>query len=100
MGEARAKQEALTKAIQAGPQQLRVTPQQMATLLLLEGQSAQLQFAANQLGGALGLTAAADVLLSAKEHIDKSKVRMQHEWQNAIVIAQPSDVPKLAGEFD
>lgn len=100
MGEAKNREAATAAAVQAlrntkEQQVLRLTPEQLCTLLVFEAQAAQLQTAANQLGGFLGLKAEAEVLLSAKGHLDAAKVRMQAEWQRTVQVAQPADVPRL-----
>ncbi len=97
MNAERMKRESMERALNAPPQAptIQVTPEQMAVLLVFEGQVAQLQIAANQLGGWLGLKAAADVIVSAREHIEAAKVRMQAEWSRAIVVPQPAEVARI-----
>lgn len=79
------------------PPPLRVTPEQLATLLVLEQQMAQLQIGANQLGGMLKLTDAADVLISARDYIGKNLDKLRKGWGRELVIAQSADVPRLVG---
>lgn len=80
------------------PPPLRVTLEQLAIILILEQQMAQLQIGANQLGGTLKLTDAADLLLSAQAHLGKGLEKMKKQWAGGLVIAQPRDVPKLVTE--
>ncbi len=63
-----------------------VTPLQLASLLVLEGQIAQLQVGANQLGGFLKLTESADILIEAAQMIEKKKVAMQRSWETGIKV--------------
>lgn len=77
------------------PPPLRVTPEQLAILLLLEAQIAQLQIAANQLGGTMKLTEPADLLISARDHLQRGLDKMKKKWTGELVIAQPGDVPRL-----
>ncbi len=65
---------------------IQVTPLQMASLLVLEGQIAQLQVGANQLGGFLKLTKEADILIEAAQLIEKKKVEMQRSWETGIQV--------------
>ncbi len=76
-------------------QTLRLTPHQLATVLVFDGAIAMLQTGANQLGGFLKLKAEADVLISAIELIGSRKVALQKEWGGGIVIAKPADVPRM-----
>jgi hypothetical protein len=80
------------------PPSIRVTPQQLAVLLILEAQMAQLQVGANQLGGTLNLTEAADILVSARDYIQKNLAKLQKKWAGEVVIAQPNEVPRLVRE--
>ncbi len=77
------------------PAPLRLNGQQIATLLLLEMQLAQLQIGANQLGSFLKDTEAADLLVSAISHIGRGKEKLMKKWSGAVVIAQPGDVVRL-----
>jgi hypothetical protein len=99
MNAERAKQEALDAAVAklkaAEPAQLRLTPLQLVTVMVLEGQAEQLQIAANQLGGWLGLKAEADILVSAREHILRAKTKMQASWLNAVQVVSAADVPRM-----
>ncbi len=65
---------------------INVTPLQLASLLVLEGQMAQLQMGANQLGGFLKLTESADILIEAAQLIEKKKVAMQRSWETGIQV--------------
>lgn len=75
--------------------QLKLSPMQMVTLIVLEAQVAALQCAANQLGGALKLQAEADVCIAARDVVIRGLSELQRKWAGQVVIAQPSDV-KLA----
>lgn len=70
----------------AEPKNLHVTPMQMATLLVLEGQIAFLQVGANQLGGFLKLTEPADILIEAARLIETKKVALQRSWESGIKV--------------
>lgn len=81
MSQSDAKQAELDAAVAEGPpRSLRLTPQQLAITLLFEAHVAHLQIGANQLGGFLKETEAAEVLISAAKHIEKAKVRLQSRW--------------------
>lgn len=95
MGEAAAKERQLQEAIAAGvPKELRLTPTQGIALTLLQAQIAQLQIAANQCAF-YGEREAADIVVSAREHLEKAVVRLQHKLSNAVQLATPADVPRL-----
>jgi hypothetical protein len=74
---------------------VQVTAQQLATILVYEMQVRSLEAGANALMGMLGLKAEADVLISARDHLVKALNKMKTEWERKIVIAAPSDVPRL-----
>lgn len=97
MGEAKNKEAALQAAQQAteNAHSLRVTPPQLAIMLVFDAQAQALQMGANQLGGFLGEKEAAEVLLSAKQHIEKAGMRMRAQWERSIQVVAPADVPRL-----
>lgn len=71
---------------------IRLTAQQMATMLVLDSAMAFLQIGANQLGGWLELKKEADILVGAIEFIGTRKMALQKEWANAVVIAGANDL--------
>ena len=75
--------------------ELKVTPLQLASTLILEGQMAQLQIGANQLGGALRQTREADILIQAQQLIAREFRKLQQEWAGGLVLAQPGDLKTL-----
>lgn len=74
---------------------MRLTANQLAALLVLEGACGMLGVGASQLDGFLGLKDEAQILIGAIEFIGKRKQEMQVKWSQAVVIAQPSDMPRL-----
>lgn len=76
--------------------QLRVTPQQLVQMVVLEAQIAALQTAANQLAG-LKLTDAADVCVAARDALIHGLGNLQRQWQGGVVVVQPGDVKILEG---
>ena len=100
MGEAKAKLEAVKSAEEFAEKlpdkvPMRLSPTELAIMLIIEAQAQQLQNAANQLGGFLGLTEAADVLLSAQKHLNDWKMRFMHKLQSQVVLAGPNDIPMI-----
>lgn len=77
------------------PPQLRVSAEQMIVALEIDQQAAQLQLAANQLGGGLKQTEAADLLIAARDVLLKGKEELMRKWAGSVVLAKPGDVPRL-----
>lgn len=75
---------------------LRLTANQLATMLVLDGAIAHLQTCANQLGGFLKLKDEAEILMGAVEYIGTRKMAMQKQWDGSIVVVQPGDVSRVA----
>ncbi len=73
--------------------ELRLTPHQLAAMLVLDAQVAQLQIGANQLGGFLGLKREADILVNAIQVIQKDKERLVESWAKTIQIVPASALP-------
>ena len=66
---------------------IRLTPHQMATMLVIEAQIQALQMGSNQLGGFLGLKDEADLLMSAANHLAKGLEKFKRGWETGLVIA-------------
>jgi hypothetical protein len=75
------------------PQTIRLTPHQMATMLVIEGAMATLQMGSNQLGGFLGLKDEADLLMSACNHLGKGLEEMKREWEGKVVLVGAGAMP-------
>jgi len=69
------------------PQTIRLTPHQMATMLVVEAQIQALQMGANQLGGFLKLDEEAKLLISAATHLAKGLEKFKRQWESGIVLA-------------
>lgn len=65
---------------------IKVTPEQMMVLLLLDNALAHLQTVANQIGGFLKNDAAGLVVVEGLKAIGAGKERLMREWQSAIVV--------------
>lgn len=71
----------------------RVTAAQLATLLVLEGQMANLQTAANQLGAFLGLKREAEICGDAIAVLSRGMEGLKASWDKQVQLASPSDMP-------
>lgn len=67
-------------------ERLDLTPMQLAAVLVIESQIAQLQIAANQLGGWLKLTREADILVNAMQIIVKDTEKLKADWAKQVKI--------------
>lgn len=74
---------------------VRITPDQLATLLVLDAAMAALQTGANQLGGYLGLKDEAEILTGAIAFVGSRRDELQRQWSAAAQVAQPGDVAQL-----
>lgn len=73
---------------------LRLTPQQLAIVLVVEAQIASLQYGANQLGGFLKLREA-DALIAARDVLVSALGEMHRQWSGQVVLASAADVPRM-----
>jgi hypothetical protein len=76
-------------------QAIRLTPQQLGTLLVLDGLVVALQTGANQLGGFLGLKAEGNLVLQALEVLVKGRDGLRAEWAKAVQLAPASALSAL-----
>lgn len=76
-----------------GPK-MELTPMQLAAVLVIEGQIAQLQVGANQLGGFLGLKREADILINAIQVITKDRDALVASWAKQVKIYGADAAPK------
>ena len=95
MGEAKDRAEEINgmKANGPKPKTMELNSNQLAALLVLDGQSAQLQIGANQLGSFLKLKREADILIAAIELIQKEKEKLISDWAKLIQIVPASALP-------
>lgn len=68
------------------PLTLQVTSQQYAVMLILDAQMAQLQIAANQIGGYIKDEKAAGIVVEAMNLLGAKKQALMMEWQRAIQV--------------
>jgi len=76
------------------PNQIQVTPLQLLSMMSLEVQINQLQFASVQLK-AQGCEDVARVLRGAADSLIVVAEKLKTEWSRAIVVAAPGDVRQL-----
>lgn len=81
-----------------GQQQISLTPQQCATMLLIEGLLTQMQTAANQLGGFLQYAPGADAVAHAHSVLGQDYARLRDAWQKSVVIASPAALSVIEGK--
>lgn len=77
------------------PTTLKLTPKQLAAMLVVDACRAALQTGANQLGAFLGMKDEADILV---KHVDGLKAdfeALEQKRAAGIVVAQPADVKRL-----
>jgi hypothetical protein len=77
-----------------GTAKLSLTPQQLCVMLVFEAQEQQLQIAATQLSGYLGLSEPAEKLLAAQKLLRDYRLEYLRQAQTGIVLASPADMPK------
>ena len=74
---------------------LRLTPHQLATMLVMESLIQALQTGATQLGGFLKLEDEARDIMAAAEVLAKRLEERRRTWATGLVLAAASDVPSL-----
>lgn len=78
-------------------EQLSLTPMQMGTLLVLDGLSAAMQAAANQLGGFLKLPREADIVIRCGNMLQVEKDKLVGEWKRTVQLATPASLSVIEG---
>lgn len=71
-----------------------LTAPQLAAFLTLEGQMAQLQIAANQLGAFLKMEKEANILIQAMTFIGNQKNALMAEWERKVQLVPAEAMPK------
>lgn len=85
-------------AANGAQRQLELTPTQLAAMLVIDAQVAQLQIAANQLGGFLKMTREADLIVSAMKVLAEGKERLVQEWARKVQIVPAGALPAIEGK--
>lgn len=88
----------MDKTMPAQPAPMRVTPEQLATIIVFEAQVRALETGAQMLGDMLGLKSEAEVLVSARNHLVKALNKMKTDWDRKVIVASPAEVPQLMVE--
>lgn len=81
-----------------GQQQITLTPEQMATMLLVDGLLSQMQTVVNQLGGFIKYEAAANMVAHAGTVLGRDYMAMKQLWQRTVVVAPAAALSVIDGK--
>ena len=77
---------------------LRLNPEQLSTMLLIENLLAQMQTAANQLGSFMKYEPGANAILRAQQVLGDDYNRMRDMWSKSVVIAPAAALSVIEGK--
>jgi len=81
-----------------GQQEIRLTPEQMAAMLVIEGLLQAIQVGVNQLGGFIKYTPAAEILANAGAVLGRDYMAMRKQWERSVVVAPASALSVIEGK--
>lgn len=87
----------MSEELKPQARQLMLEPMQLAALLVLDAQVAQLQVGANQLGGFLKLHEEADILVRAAQYIQRRKEKLMDGWGRRVQLVGAGAMPPVNG---
>jgi hypothetical protein len=81
-----------------GQQQIQLTAEQLAAMLLIESLLSTMQVTVNQLGGFVKYLPAANMVANAGAVLGKDYERMKADWQRSVVIAPAGALSVIDGK--
>lgn len=81
-----------------GTQHLSLTPEQYATMLVVDGLLSHIQTAVNQLGGFVKYTPAAEMVAHAGSVLGRDYEALKQQWQRSVVIAPAGALSAIEGK--
>lgn len=81
-----------------GQQQIQLTPEQLAAMLLIENLLSTMQVTVNQLGGFVKYIPAANMVANAGAVLGRDYEAMKQQWQRSVVLAPAAALSVIDGK--